>query len=136
MRLEATRYSGPVSTYAVQCVFAHNYITPTFLQEQKCKPELTKRLEGTTGELCDLEKHLPCAEDIAPKIVAGVATGDFAVLDNRIEAQLLWANMMGTSPRRGLGIVDSLLAILMSLVTPFIRRGIEKVCQGDALRKD
>lgn len=45
------RYSGPVSTYSVQCVFAHNFITPTFIEEQKNKPGLTKRLEGTTGDL-------------------------------------------------------------------------------------
>lgn len=75
MRLEAMRYSGPVSTYTVHCVFAHNFITPTFLEEQKNKPELTKRLEGTTGDLSDLERHFPYAEKIAPEIVAAVARG-------------------------------------------------------------
>lgn len=136
MRLEATRYSGPASTYTVQCVFAHNFITPTFLQEQKGKPELTKRLEGTTGQLPELEKNFPYAEKIAPEIVAAIGTGDYAVMDKRMEPQLVWANMIGTSPRRGLGIVDSLLAILMSFVFPFIRRGWEKICNGDALRKE
>ena len=136
MRLEATRYSGPVSTYTVQCVFAHNFITPTFLEEQKYKPELTKRLEGTTGELSDLEKKFPYAEKIAPEIVAAVASGDFAVMDKRTDPQLLWANMIGPSPRRGLGIMDSLLAILMSFfLFPFVRRGWDKTCKGDALRK-
>ena len=57
--MEVMRYSGPKSTYAVQCIFAHNFITPTFLQEQKTKPELTKRIEGTSGELHELEKQFP-----------------------------------------------------------------------------
>lgn len=133
MRLEATRYSGPVSTYTVQCV---NFITPTFLEEQKNKPELTKRLEGTTGGLKELEKQFPYAEKIASEIVAAVASEDFAVMDKRMDLQLLWANMIGPSPRRGLGIVDALLTILMSFfLFPFVRRGWDKTCKGDALRK-
>ncbi|KAH8648722.1 short chain dehydrogenase [Tricladium varicosporioides] len=136
MRLEVTRYSGPKSTYSVQCVFAHNFITPTFLIEQKNKPELTKKLEGSTGKLSDLEKKFPYAEKIAPTIVASVAKGDYAVMDNRMDPQLLWANMIGPSPRRGWGVVDTLLAGLMGIfLFPFVRRGWEKMCKGDALRE-
>ncbi|KAK7752364.1 hypothetical protein SLS62_005701 [Diatrype stigma] len=46
MWLEAVRCSGPKSTCVVQCVFAHNCITPTFLEEQKAKPDLCKRIEA------------------------------------------------------------------------------------------
>lgn len=123
------RYSGPKSTYVVQCVFAHNFVTPTFIEEQKHKPPLTKRIEGTHVED---ESRFPPADKIAPEIVAAVATGDFAVTDTRLEPQVLWANMMGSSPRRGWGVVDSLLALLMWIVFPFIRRDIEKKCLGDA----
>ncbi|RYP12458.1 hypothetical protein DL765_007312 [Monosporascus sp. GIB2] len=38
-------------TQIVQCIFAHNYITLTFLKEQKNKSELTKRIEQTSGDL-------------------------------------------------------------------------------------
>ncbi|KAI4682725.1 uncharacterized protein J4E84_007189 [Alternaria hordeiaustralica] len=126
-------YSGPKSTYAVQCIFAHNFITPTFLQEQKTKPELTKRIEGTSGELHELEKQFPYAAKIAPEIVANVASGDYAVCDGRFDPQLLWANAMGASPRRGWGIVDTLMAMFMLLAWPFVRRDMEKKCWGDAL---
>ncbi|KAL7629712.1 hypothetical protein AAE478_001235 [Parahypoxylon ruwenzoriense] len=142
MRLEAMRYSGPQSNYIVQCIFAHNFITPTFLEEQKSKPSLTKRIEGTeaiggdsAADISALESRFPSAHKIAPEIVAAVATNDFAVLDKRLEPQILWANMIGTSPRRGWGIVDSLLAFLMFLVYPFVRRQTEHQCRGDALRR-
>ncbi|RYP61587.1 hypothetical protein DL770_009764 [Monosporascus sp. CRB-9-2] len=122
MRLEAMRYSGPQSTYVVQCIFAHNFITPTFLEEQKSKPSLTKRIEGTeaigggsAADISALESRFPHAHKIAPEIVAAVASNDFAVLDKRLEPQILWANMIGTSPRRGWGIVDCLFAFLMFL---------------------
>jgi 3-dehydrosphinganine reductase len=127
------RYSGPKSTYTVQCVFAQNFITPTFLQEQKTKPKLTKCLEGTSGELRDLEKQFPYAAKIAPEIVANVASGDSAVCDGRLNPQLLWANAIGASPRRGWGVVDTLMAILMLFAWPFVRRDMEKKCRGGAL---
>jgi 3-dehydrosphinganine reductase len=138
MRLEAMRYSGPVSKYIVQCIFAHNYITETFLVEQKTKPELCKRIEGTSStELSELEKHFPYASKIAPEIVANVLSNDFAVMDKRMDPQALWANMIGTSPKRGWGIVDSLLALLTGfLLIPRIRRDMERKCLGDALRDD
>lgn len=119
----------------MQCVFAHNFITPTFIEEQKNKPGLTKRLEGTTGDLEKIEQSFPFAEQIAPQIVANIAKGDYAVMDGRFEPQACWAVSRGSSPKRGLGIWDTVLAILMALVFPFIRSGWEKECRGDARRK-
>jgi 3-dehydrosphinganine reductase len=136
MRIEAMRYSGPKSTYTVQCVFAHNYITETFLVENKNKPDLTKRIEGTSNELSELEKNFPYAAKIAPEIVAAVAKGDYAVCDKRMDPQLLWANASGASPKRGWGIVDTLMAMLMCFVFPFIRRDMEKKSFGDALKSE
>ncbi|RYP70801.1 hypothetical protein DL771_005176 [Monosporascus sp. 5C6A] len=142
MRLEVMRYSGRKSTYIVQCIFAHNFITPSFLEEQKSKPSLTKRIEGTeaigggsAADISALESRFPYAHKISPEIVAAVASNDFAVLDKRLEPQILWANMIGTSPRRGWGIVDCLLAFVMFLVYSFVRRQMEKQCKGDALRR-
>lgn len=134
LRMEAMRYSGPKSTYKVQCVFAHNFITPTFIEENKNKPALTKRMEGTSGELADLEKQFPYAAKIAPEIVANVASGDYAVCDNRADPQLLWAMSRGSSPKRGWGIVDTLMAVLMYFVWPFVTRDWDKKSFGDALK--
>lgn len=43
--------------------------------------------------------------------------------------------MIESSPRRGLGIVDSILAFLVWIMFPFIRRDIEKHCFWDAHKK-
>lgn len=101
------------------------------------KPDLCKRIEGTTAtDVATLGKHFPHATKIAPEIVAAVASNDFAVTDKRLEPQFLWASGIGSSPKRGWGIVDSLLALLASLLFPLIRRDIEKKCQGDAFRSE
>lgn len=45
--------------------------------------------------------------------------------------------MIDPSPRSGLGIVDLLLAKLMSyFLFPFVRHGWDELCRGDALRKE
>ncbi|KAF2638708.1 hypothetical protein P280DRAFT_471272 [Massarina eburnea CBS 473.64] len=138
LRTEVLRYNNPKSTYTVQCVFAHNFITPTFIEEQKNKPYLTKRIEGTTGELEELEKtgKFPYAAKIAPEIVAAIHKGDFAVMDGRFEPQFCWAISIGASPKRGLGIWDTCLALLAFLVWPFIRWSNDKEAEGDAYRPE
>ncbi|KAF2260235.1 putative short chain dehydrogenase/ reductase [Lojkania enalia] len=137
LRTEVLRYNNPKSTYAVQCVFAHNFITPTFIEEQKHKPDLTKRLEGTTGDLAELEKSgkFPYAAKIAPEIVAAIDKGDFAIMDGRFEPQICWAVSIGSSPKRGLGIWDSCLALLACLVWPFVRWTNDREAEGDAYRQ-
>lgn len=135
LRLEATRYSGPKSTCTVQCIFAHNFITPTFLREQMNKPELTKRIDGTTGTLADLEKKFPSAAEIAPKIVANVANGDYAVCDDRLGPQLLWSNTSGANPSSGWCVVDTLMALVMWIAWPFVRRDMKRESWGDALKE-
>ncbi|KAF2877770.1 putative short chain dehydrogenase/ reductase [Massariosphaeria phaeospora] len=136
LRTECLRYTSPLSTYTTQCIFAHNFITPTFLRENAAKPALTKRIERTSGALADLEKQFPYAAAIAPEIVAAVATGDFAVLDARLEPQLLWALAVGASPRRGWGVVDTVLGWVMWGVWWWVRREVERECRGDAWRVD
>lgn len=99
------------------------------------KPELTKRIEGTTGSVVELEKRFPSSEKVAQGIIAGVERGDFALCDDSMESGLLFANMIGPSPKRGLGILDSLLATAIPLfVWPVIRRRWDKMCKKDGIQ--
>ncbi|KAF2651118.1 putative short chain dehydrogenase/ reductase [Lophiostoma macrostomum CBS 122681] len=135
LRLECTRYTTPLSTYTTQCIFAHNFISPTFLHEQTLKPALTKRLEGSTAStLNQLEKQFPYAAQIAPELVKAVARGDFAVVDGRFESQLCLAVGRGASPMRGWGVWDSALEMLGWLVWPWVRWAWRRECEGDAWR--
>lgn len=132
LRMEALRYSCSASTYTVHSAFPSNFITDTFLQEQEKKPLLTKRIEGTTGSVEELQKKYPSAEKVAAQIVAAVARGDFVICEDSFDSVLLFSNMIGPSPKRGLGIVDSFLAILVGLIVwPIVRRRWDALCRQD-----
>lgn len=93
-------------------------------------------MEGTTGSMAELERKFPSAEEVAQKIIAGVERGDdFALCDDSIESSLLFANMIGPSPKRGLlGVRDSLLATVVGLlVWPVLRRRWDKMCKQDGM---
>lgn len=121
--MEAIRYSSRVSKYTIHCAFPSNFITQSFFEEQENKPRVTKEIEGTMGTVVELEKKLPSAEKVAGQIIDGVARGDFTLCDDSIDSALLFANMIGPSPKRGLGILDSILTIFMGFfVWPILRR--------------
>ena len=137
LRMEALRLSGPNSTYTIHCAFPSNFITGAFLKEQANKPKLTKEIEGTTGTIAELEKKLPSVVKVAEGIVAGVRKGDFAICNDSTEAAVLFTNMIGPSPKRGLGIFDSISATIVGLmVWPVLRRLWDKRCKqdGEAMR--
>jgi 3-dehydrosphinganine reductase len=137
LRMEALRLSNPASTYTIHCAFPSNFISPAFLQEQTRKPELTKQLEGTAAPISELEKKLPTSDKMARTIMAGVEKGEFAICDDSLESGLLWANMVGTSPKRGLGIWDTILAIVVGLfVWPVIRRQFDNQCRKGRKKTD
>lgn len=80
----------------------------------------------------ELPKHHPSAEKVAALIVQGVERGDFALCDDSVDASIAFANSIGCSPKRGLGIIDSLLQVGMGwLVWPVYRRYLEGLCKKD-----
>lgn len=114
-------YSCPKSRYSVHCAFPGSFLSDSFILEQQAKPELTKHIESTTGALEEVRGRIPSAEATAERIIAGVAKGDFAICCD-FETTVLWSNMIGPSPKRGWGVVDSLLGLLSGLVIwPILR---------------
>ena len=131
LRSEALRYSGPASTYRIHCAFPSNFISSAFMDEQKSKPELTKQMEGTTASIAELSRRLHSSKQVASYIIATVRRGDFAIC-SELEAAVLFANMIGPSPMRGLGIVDLFLALLMRfIIWPIARRRFDAMCVKD-----
>lgn len=91
-------------------------------------------MEGTTGSIAELKKRFPSSEKVAQRIIAGVLNGDFAICNDSMESGLLFSNMIGPSPKRGLGVLDSLLATVLGLfVWPFYRRRWDKMCKEDGI---
>jgi 3-dehydrosphinganine reductase len=83
-------------------------MTDAFLEEQKNKPELTKRMECTECQGLELQKKLPSARKVAEYIVRNAETNDFAIC-NSFESGLLWSNIIESSPKRGFGILGLVL---------------------------
>jgi 3-dehydrosphinganine reductase len=106
-------------------------MSPAFMDEQNNKPELTKRLEGTTAPISELSKKLHSAKQVADYIIAAVDKKQF-VICSELEAGLLFGTLNGMSPRRGLGIVDTLIAFVAVLLGPIVRRYQDYHCARDS----
>ena len=132
LRMEAIRLSNATSRYTVHCAFPSNFISPAFVAEQERKPQLTKQLEGTMHSMEELSHRLVSIEKLALGIVEGVESGDFVLCNKSPESALLFANMVGPSPRRGLGVIDSILSVLIGLFAwPITRKRWERKCERD-----
>ncbi|KAG5665010.1 hypothetical protein KAF25_008744 [Fusarium avenaceum] len=103
LRCELKRYSGPMTKYSVHISFPSNFISPSFMDEIKNKPELTKQLEGTTAPMSELMQKLHSSKQVANYIIKKVDKGEF-VICSEYEAKLLFAGMAGPSPKRGIAI--------------------------------
>jgi 3-dehydrosphinganine reductase len=100
--------------YTVQCAFLSNINTEAFFEEQKNKPKLKKKLEGTAGDMAALQK-LSFAQKVANYILSKVDSSNFAISDST-DSSVLFAIMVSPSPKRGLGVVDSFLAMVVQLM--------------------
>ncbi|KAF4906484.1 3-ketodihydrosphingosine reductase tsc10 [Colletotrichum viniferum] len=128
LRQEAAIYSTATCQYKVHCAFPNTFMTDAFLDEQKTKPDLTKRIESSDGPIEKLKTKMLSAEYVAEYIVRGVAKGDFALVSD-FDTEVLWSNMVGSSPKRGFGLVDSILGLLSGfLVWPILRYIWTRMC--------
>lgn len=74
-------------------------MTDALVAKQKNKPHLTKKMEGTDGNVAELRKKLLSAKDGAMYIVSKANNNDFATCDS-FEAEMCWANIISRH-RRG-----------------------------------
>ncbi|EAW08505.1 putative short chain dehydrogenase/reductase family oxidoreductase [Aspergillus clavatus NRRL 1] len=132
LRQEVLRYNTAAVNYKVHCAFPANFVTPSFIEEQKYKPELTKRIEGTDKPVHDLIEKTPSPTEVARRILDGVHRDEYAIWYD-FESSFLLSNMLGPTPKRGFGIVDSLLMVLAWIVWPFVRRQHDELCRKDGI---
>ena len=132
LRIEVLRYCSSKSTYSIHCAFPADFFSPGFKLEQETKTPLTKRIQGTNLAAAELETKFPSSEKVAALIIAAVDKGDFIICEDSLAASVLFTSMIGLSPKRGWGIVDSLLSVVMGwLVMPFLRRKWEAMTRED-----
>lgn len=132
--MEVLRYTCPTSTYTIHCAFPADFVSPGFVLEQETKTQLTKRMQGlaTKSSISELESRFPSSETIASLTIAAVDKGDFMICPGSMASSMLFTNMVGPSPKRGLGIVDSLSGIIVGwFIWPVLRRKWEAMCRKD-----
>ncbi|KAA8617312.1 FabG Dehydrogenase with different specificities related to short-chain alcohol dehydrogenase [Pyrenophora tritici-repentis] len=132
LRLEMLRYSCAASAYSVHIAFPGDFVLPGFYQEQQTKTALTKRMQGLEGTLEELVARYPSSEQVALGIVDAVNKGEFIICKDSSSASLLFTGMQGPSPKRGFGVFDSLMGVIVGwFVWPFLRRRWEHMCRED-----
>ncbi|EQL01607.1 hypothetical protein G6O67_006624 [Ophiocordyceps sinensis] len=137
LRLEVLRHDCAESHYSIHVAFPGDFVSPGFVKEQRTKVHLNKTIQGLHHPMEKLMVKLPSSEEVAGMIIKAVDRGDFIVTYS-LEQRALFANMMGMSPKRGWGVLDTLLAPLMSLIVmPYLRwrwQGLTSK-DGEELRK-
>lgn len=132
LRLEMLRYSSARSKYTVHIAFPGDFISPGFYQEQFTKTPLTKQMQGLNGTIKQLEARYPSSEQVASLILKAVADGEFVICRDSLAGSMLFTGMVGPSPKRGFGILDSVLGIVVGLfVWPYLRVRWERMCKKD-----
>lgn len=133
LRFEMLRHDCLFSKYSVHCAFPGDFVSPGFYLEQDTKTPLTKRLQGTSGlSRAELEACYPSSDAVAAGVIAAVQNGVFIICSDSMTASLLFTNMTGPSPKRGWGILDSIVGLLVGwIVWPVLRRKWERLCRID-----
>jgi 3-dehydrosphinganine reductase len=132
LRLEMVRYSCAASTYSVHIAFPGDFVSPGFYQEQQTKTALTKRMQGLEGTLDELVARYPSSEQVALGIMDAVNKGEFIICKDSTSASLLFTGMQGPSPKRGFGVFDSVMGVIVGwFVWPLLRRRWDHMCRED-----
>jgi 3-dehydrosphinganine reductase len=89
-------------------------------------------MQGTDKPLKDLEAGCISADKVASLIISGVDRGEFIICKDSMAASLLFTSMTGPSPRRGFGIYDALMGLVVNwLVAPALRYRWEAMTRAD-----
>jgi len=130
--METLRYCCSQSTYSIHIAFPADFVSPGFMEEQKTKTPLTKRIQGTDRPSAELEARFPSSDKVASLVIAAVDRGDYIICEDSLAASVLFAGMTGPSPKRGLGIMDAVMSSVMTwIVWPYLRWKWEGMTRKD-----
>ncbi|KAI8453726.1 hypothetical protein BY996DRAFT_7137945 [Phakopsora pachyrhizi] len=119
LRLEMILYD-----IKVHCYFPATILSPGFDEEQKCKPELTKEIEGVD------EGQSP--EKCAKKLIRGLKNDQFLITSDPI-GDLIRNSMTGITPISSM-LYDPFLSFIGKIGLPIWRRIVERQIKGHSKR--
>eukprot|EP00127_Corallochytrium_limacisporum_P000696 Clim_evm15s23 gene=Clim_evmTU15s23 len=108
---DAVRNEVAATNIKIKLFLPGTMLTPGYEEEEKLKPEITKKIEGTT--------HNATAEEAADSLASLIA-GPAYLGSNDFETNLLLPITSGLVPRRNV-FLDAFIAPIMTLLTPVVR---------------
>ena len=120
----------------VHTIFPATIFSAMYEEENKTKPDVTKKLEESDGG--------QTPDEVAAASVKGLEKGEEWVPTSGLVGSAMKVGMVGASKRNGWGIMDTLASWVVAVVFVFVRRdmdgtvrkwGIEKGSQGVAKRE-
>lgn len=108
LRLEVLRHNSPSSHYTIHNAFLGDFVSPGFMKEQATKVHLNKTIQGLHQPIENLIAKFPSLDEVAGWIIEAADRGD-CIITYSLEQHALFANMQGISPKRGWGVIDTLL---------------------------
>ena len=111
-------------------------MSPGFMLEMETKTPLNKRIQGVDpdADVSRLASRYPSSDQVATSIISAVEKGEFVICPASFVSWVLFSNMVGPSPKRGFGIIDSLMSIFVGwIVWPILRRRWEAMCTDDGV---
>ncbi|KXT04091.1 hypothetical protein AC578_4918 [Pseudocercospora eumusae] len=127
--------SGAYSLIDASSVFKADFVSPGFIEEQKTKTPLTKRIQGVDRPLDQLQSRFPSSDKVAKLTIAAVDRGEFIICADSLAASALFTAMSGPSPKRGWGIADALFSVIVTwFAWPYLRWKWEGMCQDDGVQ--
>ena len=121
--LQLYQHHTPIKSH---CIFPATIFSPGLDNENKYKPDITKKFEeDDTGQ---------SPEEVAAAALKGLERGDENVTVNII-SKILRASLLGASTRNGWGVVDALLGWVATIIMLFVRRSHDKGVRAWGVKK-
>ena len=113
VNLYASSIPAPIRLHTI---FPGTIFTASYEAENKLKPDFTKKLEEDDGG--------QTPDQVAESSIKGLERGDELVATSFI-ARALMCTVLGGSRRNGMGIVDTILSWIVSIVIVFVRKDMD-----------
>lgn len=101
----------------VHTVFPATIFGEAFDEENRVKPNITKKLEEEDGG--------QTADQVAEASLKGLEKGDELITTNGLLGMAMKGGMLGASRRNGWGVVDTLVAWVVAIVIVVVRRDMD-----------
>ena len=111
----------------VHTIFPATIFTAMYEQENKTKPDITKKLEESDGG--------QTPDEVAVASVKGLERGEELVTTSGLLGYAMKVGSLGSSKRNGWGVVDTITSWVISVIFAFVRWDMDKTVRNWGVEK-